>query len=163
MTRGNGALLPAVMLVLGACAAQSQPAVDIAAEEQAVRAVSAQWLALEKSKDAAAIAALFTPDGVMYREDNDPATGAAAVQAALTRTYQQNPNEVVDWTTDHVAVAASGELATESGTWTARNSGPTGTAEDRGRYLTFYRKIDGAWKVAADMSISTVAPPQPAP
>ena len=161
MSRGYGALVPAVVLALGACAAQSNPTIDLAAEEQAIRAVSMRWLQLEKSKDAAAIAALFTTDGVMYREDSDPATGAAAIQAHLTKTYQQNPNEVVDWATDGVEVAASGDFAVENGTWTVQNSGPSGTTEDRGKYVTVFRKIDGAWKVAADMSISTVPAPTP--
>jgi uncharacterized protein (TIGR02246 family) len=155
MSRGYAALPAAIVLALGACAAQTSSSVDMAAEEQAIRAVSARWLELERSDDAAGIAALFTADGIVFREDRDPIAGQSAVQAHMVRSFQENPTEIVDWSTDHVDIAASGELATERGSWSVKNSGLSGTVEDHGSYITVYRKIDGEWKVLADMSVST--------
>lgn len=155
MSRGYAGLLLAGTLALGACAAQTPVAIDAAAEEQAIRAVSARWLELEKADDAAGVAALFTEDGIAYREDTDPISGPAAYRAYLERSFAENPSEVVDWSTDFVDVAASGDLAVEHGTWSSRGAGAGGEGEDEGRYLTVYRKVNGEWKVAADMSLGT--------
>ena len=43
----------------------------------------------------------------------------------------------------------------EYGTWSETGLGANGTEEDHGRYVTVFRKVDGAWKIAADASLST--------
>jgi uncharacterized protein (TIGR02246 family) len=148
-------LLLVLVLVVGACAAA--PAVDLAAEEDAVRAVSMRWLELEKTRDAAGIAALFVADGTLYREDEEPVVGTAAIIAYLTKSYEESPAAVVDWTTDQVDMSASGDLATERGTWSVKNAGPDGTGTDGGRYIATLRKLNGEWKVLSDVSLSTTA------
>jgi uncharacterized protein (TIGR02246 family) len=144
-----------IALSAAACAPPAAAPVDLAAEEQAVRAVSMQWLELQRARDMAAIAALFTDDGKLFREHNEPAVGPAAIEAYLTRDQAENPNSVANWTTDRVEVAATADLAVEYGTWSDTGLGPNGTEQDQGRYVTVYRKVNGAWKVAADISLST--------
>jgi uncharacterized protein (TIGR02246 family) len=158
MQTRNAAVLSLVVLSLAACAAP-QPQVDIAAEEQAVRALSMRWLELDKAKDNAGIAALFADDGVMYREGAEPAVGSAAIQAALAAEDTQNPDETVEWTTDRVEVAPSGDLAVEQGTWTSTTPAAAGSTQASGKFLTVHRKVNGEWKVVADMSITTTPPP----
>lgn len=143
-------LYAAAVLLATACAAS--PQVDTAAEERAVRAVSEQWLQAEKARDAAAIAALFTEDGIVYREDREPVSGSAAIQAYMAQDFADDPQDAASWTTERVDVAASGDVAVEHGTWTS-TGGKAGP--DNGWYLTLYRKVNDDWKVAADMSIST--------
>lgn len=142
-------------VTLIACAPQPAPRLDLAAEEQAVRALSMRWLEMEKAKDTAGILALFTDDAIVFREDREPIVGHSAIQEYMAGESAANPQQVVEWSTDRVYVAASGDLATEFGTWSTSVGGPTGTDADSGRYITTYRKINGAWKVAADMSLST--------
>ena len=151
----------AAVMLLSACASAS-PQADIATEEQAVRAVSSRWLELEKAKDGAGIAGLFADDGVMYRPEQDPIVGHAAIQAHLSKGFTERPQETSDWTTDRVDVAASGDLAVEHGSW-ATTGTPDG--DDRGWYVTEYRKVGTEWKVMADVAISTkpAAPAAPAP
>jgi ketosteroid isomerase-like protein len=152
-----------VLLAVG-CAAESPPApeVDLAAEEQAIREVSMQWLAFEEARDAAGIAGLLADNGTFFRENRDPIVGAAA-QAYLAEDWAENPNGQVTWATDRVEVAASGEMAVEYGTWSITNAGPDGTGSDGGKYVTVYHKANGQWKVVSDMSMSTQAEPAPAP
>jgi uncharacterized protein (TIGR02246 family) len=119
-----------------------------------------QWLAFENAKDMAGIAALFTEDGSLIRENQEPVVGRAAIEADLNRTRMENPTSVANWETDRVEVAASADLAVEYGTWSETGLGPNGTEQDHGRYVTTFRKVNGAWKVAADISISTT--PEPA-
>jgi len=135
----------------------AEPAVDVAAEEAAVRAVSARWLELAKAKDSAGAAALFDEDGVLMRQGQETAVGAAAIQEAIAAEYASDPGSVIDWSTEGVEVARSGDLAVELGEWRLTGLGADGTGEDHGTYMTLYRKVGGEWKVAADASASTVA------
>jgi len=52
-----------------------------------------------------------------------------------------------------VMVAASGDMAVEAGSYIYSDAGKE---IDRGRYVTNWRKVDGAWKVSTDMWVSTV-------
>jgi uncharacterized protein (TIGR02246 family) len=144
-----------IVLSAAACAPPAPPPVDLAAEEQAVRAISMQWLEFENANDMAAIAALFAEDGTLIREDEEPIVGAGAIEAHMTADQAANPGAVSSWTTDRVEVGSAGDLAVEYGTWSETGLGPDGSGEDHGRYVTIYRKVNGAWKVAADASLST--------
>jgi uncharacterized protein (TIGR02246 family) len=135
--------------------AQQKPA-DPKAEEQAVRSISKNWLALTKKHDAAAEAALFADDGVAYSMNHEPFVGPAAVMKHFSEEFAQNPKEVVDWSTDKVDVAASGDLAVEYGKFNVTGLGPDGTGADMGKYVTVYKKVNGTWKVSADISTSTM-------
>jgi len=151
-------LILATTLVLSACAPEPAappevPAVDIAAEEEAIRAVSMRWLELARQRDAAGIAALFADDGRLIWTGQDPVVGPAAIQEFIASEFAANPMETVDWSTDRVEVAASGDLAVEYGTYSAQNRGQDGTEEDRGSYMAAYRKMNGSWMVVADASV----------
>jgi uncharacterized protein (TIGR02246 family) len=160
-SRGRHALLVLATFTLGACAASAPPP-DIAHEQAAVTAVSARWLELEHARDPAGIAALFTPDGVMYREHREPVAGTAAMIAYMTEQNQKNPQQQSGWTTERVDVAPSGDMATEYGSWSEAKTGADGSGHDAGRYVTSYRKVDGEWKVVSDISLSTTPAAAPA-
>ena len=159
MKRFSFSLVAAAALVLAGC--NSGPKVDLAAEEKAVRDVSMHWLDLAKSKDAAGQAALFAAEGIAYREHVEPIVGPAAIQAYVTDDNAKNPKGEISWTTTAVTVAAAGELAVETGTYHLTGGGANGTAEDKGTYITVYKKLNGAWKVTADIGSSSMpeAPP----
>ncbi len=141
------------LAMLVACAQPpAPPAVDLAAEEQAIRDASMAWMAAVEARDFAAAAAFFAPDGTTFPENQDPVMGPAAIQANAEAQWAETPNASVSWSTDMVVLATSGDLAYEVGTWTFANEG----MEDTGKYLTVWRKVEGAWKAAADMSVSTV-------
>jgi ketosteroid isomerase-like protein len=79
------------------------------------------------------------------------AIGPAAIQETFIKSREKYPELVVNWTTDNVEIAASGDLAVEYGSYTMTNQGQ----EDHGKYVTVYRKVNGTWKVAADIGTST--------
>jgi uncharacterized protein (TIGR02246 family) len=129
--------------------------VNLKTEEQAIRSISMKWLELQKSHNAAGEAALFADDGVEYNMNQEPSVGPAAIQRRITQDQKENPKEVVNWTTDRVEIASSGDLAIEYGSYTDTGSGLSGTETDQGKYVTVYRKVNGTWKVAADIGSST--------
>jgi uncharacterized protein (TIGR02246 family) len=129
--------------------------VDFKAEEQAVRSISMKWLELVRSHDAAGVAALYTEDGVAFRPNLEPAVGRVALQKLEIQNLERNPKQIESWITDRVVIAVSGDLAIEYGSWSVTGAGLSGTEEDRGKYVTVYRKVNGTWKVASDISVST--------
>jgi uncharacterized protein (TIGR02246 family) len=128
---------------------------DLKADEQAIRDISKKWLEFEKKKDMAGIAALFADDGALYRTGYPPAVGKDAIKNQLTKMQQANPREEADFSTDRVDVAASGDMAVEYGKYSTKNMGPDGKDSDQGKYVTVYRKVNGTWKVTADISSSS--------
>ena len=143
-------------MVLSALGVTAQPKADkpdTKSDEQAVRAVSKKWLELTKNHDAAGCAALFTNDGVEYRMNQEPYVGTEAVKKQFTMELQDNPKEMVDWSTEKVDV--SGDLAVEYGKFNVTGLGKDGKESDYGKYVTVYHKVNGEWKVAADIGTST--------
>ncbi len=134
------------ILLAGVAIAGCAPQVDTAAEEEAVRAVSASWLAFEEQRDAAGVAGLFAADGTLHWEEREPVTGPAAVQSFIAEEHAFDPAGTGSFATERVEMAASGDLAVEHGTWQ--------NGQENGRYTTVYRKVDGQWKVSADMSLA---------
>ena len=134
--------------ILSGCGPQNGgPAVDLQQEEAALRAVSSSWQGFDNEQNAAAVAGLFAPNGVLVWEQRQPVSGPDAVEAFLAEFYAFNPGNETSWGPDRYDIAASGDLAVEHGTF----EGPAA----QGRYMTVYRKVGGDWKVAGDMSMST--------
>jgi uncharacterized protein (TIGR02246 family) len=146
-----------IVIMLTACSNQQagKQKVDLNAEEQAIRSISMKWLEFEKNSDAASSAALFADDGIAYSANIEPAVGPAAIEEAFAKSREKNPGLVVDWATDRVEVAASGDLAVEYGSYKVSSPEQDASQEDYGKYVTVYRKVNGTWKVAADIGTST--------
>lgn len=140
---GGAAASSLIMLTLMACGAQ----VDLASEEQAIREVAAQWAELDDQKDAAGVAALFTDEGTIVWDDRAPVQGQEAIEQHMTTAYLENPSGDGSWGPDRIDMAASADLAVEQGAW--ENSG------SQGRYMTVHKKVDGEWRIIADMSVDT--------
>lgn len=136
---------------------QSKP--DTKSDEQAIRTLSKNWLDLTKKHDAAACAALFADDGISYGMNQEPFVGPAAIKKHFAEQDAKSPKADVNWSTERVEVASSGDMAVEYGKYNVKGIGPAGTDSDEGKYITVYRKVNGAWKVAADIGSST----KPAP
>ncbi|HEY5626230.1 MAG TPA: hypothetical protein VIT93_07050, partial [Dehalococcoidia bacterium] len=82
----------------------AQPVVDLAAEAQAIRDRSAEWLKLAIARDAAGIAnGMFTADAVTLF-DGEINHGTAAIQASIEADTAANPDSTLSWTTSHVHV-----------------------------------------------------------
>lgn len=151
-----------VLVVLAAACTQPVPpppppaAPDLAAEERAIRDADARWLKAAQARDAAADAAAFAPDGAAYREHLEPLVGPAAFQAYMEKQHAENPKSSVSWTTDKIQIAASGDLAVQTGEYSLTGLGPKGDGKDRGRFVTVWKKLNGEWKVAHDIGTTTM-------
>jgi ketosteroid isomerase-like protein len=92
----------------------------------------------------------------------DPLVGPGAFQAWDTKVYADNPHQTVTWTTEAIHIADSGDLAIQTGQYHSTGIGPNGEREDKGRFVTVWRKVGGEWKVAHDIGSTTMpeTPPE---
>jgi uncharacterized protein (TIGR02246 family) len=149
----------ALIVLATACAAPAPPpppAPDLAAAEAAIRAADARWLKAAQAHDAAGEAAMYANDGVSYRVHHEPMVGPAAYQAYVEKEYADNPKLAVNWTTNSLVVATSGDLAVQTGTVHVTGLGPKGDGEDRSRFVTVWKLVNGEWKVAHDIGSTTM-------
>jgi uncharacterized protein (TIGR02246 family) len=137
------------------------PAIDLAAEEQAVRNRSGEWMNYANSKDAASIATkIFAADGVLIA-DEKAHKGAAAIQAHLEAEMKANPNGLVSWTSDQVRVSSGGDFAMENGGFTFDPDGDGKKPAIQGSFVTTWGKADGEWHVLSDAGGENVAAATP--
>jgi uncharacterized protein (TIGR02246 family) len=158
-TRSLSALAVAAALFATGCAKQEEPkeeavaeapAVDLAAEEEAIRNRSGEWMNYANSKDAASIAnGIFAPDAILISDDK-AYKGTAAIQAAGEAQFKEMPDAVVSWTSDQVRVASSGDLAVETGSFTVDPDGEGKKPATQGSFVTAWAKVDGQWRAITD-------------
>jgi len=161
-----------LMLVAAACGALAAgcakpapeaPAVDLAAEAQAVRDRSAAWMQLAQAKDAAGIVnGVYTADAAALF-DGDIRKGSTELQAGMEAEFAAAPDATISWTTDDVKVAASGDLAYERGTFTFDPDGAGEAPADSGEFVTIWTKADGTWRAVVDAGTARKAAEAAAP
>jgi uncharacterized protein (TIGR02246 family) len=147
--------LVAAALIAGCSPARRTP--DLAAEETTIRGLAAKWQKALLDRDAAGQAAMFAPDGIEYHDRQPPLIGPAAILAWESKAASSHPKAVITTTTNEIRIAASGDLAVQSGE--GRITGLGANGEDQSvrtqRFVTVWRKVNGEWKVAHDIAVDT--------
>ncbi|MGH6962825.1 MAG: nuclear transport factor 2 family protein [Dongiaceae bacterium] len=138
--------------LLAACAkpGPEAPAVDLAAEAQAIRDRSAEWLKLAQARDIAGIVnTILTADAVTL-SDGNIRKGSAEIQSGVEAEMAAMPAATISWNSDDVKVAASGDLAYERGSFSFDPDGAGEKAADNGEFVTVWSKVDGTWRAVVD-------------
>ena len=138
-------------LVLGVTAckpvAKEAPKVDTAAVDSAIRAKETAGMAAYNAHDAAALAGQYEDDGSLASNGVALMTDAAGRKAFLDG-FTADPALKVDFASDRIIVAESGELASSRGhySFTYTDAATKQPKTESGSYLTVYRKAaDGSW------------------
>jgi uncharacterized protein (TIGR02246 family) len=155
--------LTGLILMLGACG-NDAPAVNKGAIEKSIEELEKGMRKAANDKDAAAFAGNFVTDAVMMTPGKPPMRGQEAIQAGL-KELLSDPNFKIDFASDRVEVANSGDMAAARGSYTLTVTAPATKAamEDKGSYMTVFRKQkDGAWKAVLDCDVSETPAPAPA-
>lgn len=136
------------------------PAPDPVREESAIRAADALWLAAARSHDLERTVSYWSDDVYMMPPGGLPIVGKDALRRYVAGAFAI-PDFSINWVTDHVWVAKSGDLAYAIGTDTIRMSSPEGKlVVERNKAVTVWRKEpDGSWKCAVDIWNSTGTQP----
>ena len=170
LTRTLFAMTLAAALFATGCAKKEEPkeepkaeapAVDLAAEEQAIRNRSGEWMNYANSKDAASIAnGIYAPDAVTIY-DGQIRRGSADIQAGMEKGYKDTPNALISWSSDQVKVASSGDLALETGSINLDPDGDGKKPATQGAFVTVWAKVDGQWRAIADAGTENAKPIKP--
>jgi len=144
-------VLLTIMLSATGCASVTRVdracAADFAAEERAIRAMSASYAAV---RDVETEVAEFTEDVWFFSTlTPQPTVGQAARRQTIERRRAPAPGEHTRRETTGVLMSACGDLAVEHGRFVTMWNGPIGPDSVAGYYLQAYRKVDGQWKIAA--------------
>jgi uncharacterized protein (TIGR02246 family) len=154
--------LSGLTFMLSACGSDSA-AVNKVAIERSIDDVEKGMRKVANDKDAAGFASHFVADAVMMTPGKPPMKGQDAIQAGMKHLLS-DPNFKIDFASDRVEVADSGDMAAARGSYTLTVTDPaSGKAiDDKGSYVTVFRKQkDGAWKAVLDCDVSEAPPPAP--
>lgn len=150
MIRPPSFLVPA-LLITAACA----PTVDRVAEEQAIRDLDREWVAAVAAQDTLAIANLYAEDGYFMPPNAPRVDGRGAIRGAWAGMFQM-PNLSLTFTPTDIVIADGGDMAYDIGTYNLGLDGPDGRIEDNGKYLVVWQKVNGEWKIIADIFNSDI-------
>lgn len=135
-----------------AAGCSTQPRVDLAAEEAAIRATDARWLAASKAHDIERAVPFWSDDATIIGPGAPPVVGKDAIHKYVSGAFAM-PGFSISWTTEKVDVAKSGDIAYSSGTDTISVTGPDGkTITQNNQAVAIWKKqADGSWKCVVDV------------
>ncbi len=145
---------------IGDTAAGRMATVDTQADEDTIRAISDRWNQMMAARDTIGMAQLYADDGMAMPPNTKAMKGPDEVRSGVAAFLNAAKDLSLNWETADIDVAQAGDMAFERGTYKMSMTGPRGTKiDDHGNYVTVWKKVDGQWKVAADMNSSEVPMP----
>ncbi len=124
-----------------------EPAVDVEAEEEAIRAADIAWAKTAEAKDVDGCTSYLAEDFAMVGAPN--LEGKADFHNFWTEEFSKEGREI-SWVTDKVVVADSGDLAYALGTVENTSVIDGETRTNKSTFLAVWKKQpDGNWKVVA--------------
>ncbi len=142
-------LAPIAALLLAACGGSGEggmDAVDTALEAEAIMALDLEWAQRFADKDFDWIAALQAQNAVLLAPGADIMQGRDVIRGAWEGMGTTIPG--TSWEPVMAKVSSSGDMAYVYGTASAVDADGNATPM---KYLEVWVKIDGEWKVAADV------------
>lgn len=153
-------VLAAAAVVALACQAQetateqgsdATPAVDAAAVREAISAKDQAFAESFSAGDAAGLASQYAPEAIVLPPNGERIEGQAAIQETFAGMLAEIPGTSLSLTTNEVEVAAAGDYAYGTGSYSMTGPAPDGTEwSDQGKYLAVWKNIDGDWKMVMD-------------
>lgn len=134
------------------CTQDAKASADTAQISDGIKAQEAQWEKDYAAKDVNALAAHYADDAALGGPGDPVATTEVDRRKALAGLIS-DPNFKLNFATDRVEVAQSGDLASSRGHYslTMTDKGTSKPAMSAGSYLTVYKKqSDGSWKATED-------------
>ena len=142
-------LVCCMAVLLLQCAPPQAPAVDTAAEAEAVKQADQAWS--DAAKTFEGHMQYFADNAIVMGQNEPVVSGKANIEKMLTEMHAM-PGFSVSWNVKSAEVAASGDLAYTMGSYDFAVQDTSGAPmNDKGKYLTIWKKQeDGSWKVAVD-------------
>jgi ketosteroid isomerase-like protein len=147
-----GISLSVVLALPIGCERTAVPTVTPAAESNAVRALSIQWIAAMNSKDLEKTLSYYAPDATAY-PPNSPAATTPEMRKQVWSQMLALPGFHLDLTASSVEPTHIADLAVETGAFVLSADGKDGKlSASRGKYVCVWKKQpDGSWKAYHDI------------
>jgi uncharacterized protein (TIGR02246 family) len=132
-------------------AAAAAPA-DRSADTRTIIALDSGWMRNVIAKNVDSLMTYYAPDAVSIGFGGAPATGTEQVRGVYTEMVKST---IADPVINPGAVGFSddGTMAFDHGTYSMTVTPPGGKAtKESGAYLNVWRKLDGQWKLVAEVS-----------
>jgi uncharacterized protein (TIGR02246 family) len=151
MSTGNSNALKVIGLAcVFALGISSAQAADV---RSAIKATNTEMSTVFAKGDAAAVAALYMPEGEVLPVGSDPIKGTEAIQKFWQGAMSSG---VASVTLKTVELYPAGSTATEVGEYELADK--SGKKLDHGKYIVIWRKSGEQWKLLRDMFSTNVAP-----
>jgi uncharacterized protein (TIGR02246 family) len=123
-----------------------------AADEAAIRAASAAWSQASVAKDLDKAVSFYTDDAVQMSPKAPATKGKENIRKNWAPMLAM-PGPGLSFQTTTVAVARSGDIAYETGTYDfATTDKKRKTSDEKGKYVVVWKKqTDGSWKATVDI------------
>ncbi len=133
---------------LGAC---TQPGVDLAAEEAALRAAADAYHAAAGSMDIDGFAGSYTSSAIILPTGEARITGSDGARGFIS-AFAETAGAGVSFSNMTVTIAASGDMAYTLADAVVTVDGPDGQpVEEKVRDFHVWEKEDGQWKISVDI------------
>jgi ketosteroid isomerase-like protein/quercetin dioxygenase-like cupin family protein len=129
--------------------------------EREVRAASSAWQRYIAAQQTDSIVAMHLPNAILMMANSPPIMGSNGIRAGWGDIVKL-PNLSMHWTPQHIEIT-SPTSAQEFGTYTDSYDGPNGKESDAGSYVTLWKKVNGKWRVALDVPVSSMPAAAAAP
>ncbi|MFN8060303.1 MAG: nuclear transport factor 2 family protein [Vicinamibacterales bacterium] len=125
------------------------------ADEGLIREARARSNRAIAAHDVAGIAREWMPDVNVMTSTSAQATGVTPNAARMTRQFETRPDTVYVRQPTTVDVWPAWQVASERGEWTGRWTEPDGPIEIGGPYMAQWRKVEGTWRIQAELFVPT--------
>lgn len=142
-------------LLLPVAVAMAAGAQAGAPDDAAIRAARAQSNQAIANHDLAGIARHWLPDVHIVTSTSTQGTGREDNGQRMAAQFARRPDTVYVRTPTAVDVFAAWNVASERGEWTGRWTESDGIVQVGGTYLAQWRKVDGAWRIQAELFVPT--------
>ena len=139
-----------VAVALTATIGTAARAGDVRADVEAIIDLDKKWVTAIATKDVDWIADLYAPAGRLMPPGAPASQGRAAIADAWTAMVE-TPGFSLTFEPAEVHVAGTGDLAYDLGTWKSASGPADARAEDHGKYVVVWAKMQGRWRVVADI------------
>jgi uncharacterized protein (TIGR02246 family) len=124
---------------------EKKRAADRSADEAAIRANVAAFVKAYNARDAKAVAAMFTQDGLIVDKEGDASEGRDAIQKVFAGLFAESPKKQIEVTIESIRFVGA-DLAMEEGT--TKETAAPGEIPEYDRYTVLHVKRDGKWLMA---------------
>ncbi len=146
--------LGAMMTIISAAPMTAQSATNTATMSTAdITAARARSNAAIAAHDTAAIMREWLPNIHVVSSTSNQTAGAEANAKAMQAQFSRRPDTRWVRTPLRIDVFEPWQVASEAGEWVGTWTDPDGAVRIRGTYLAQWRRVDGRWRIQAEVFV----------